>query len=243
MPRAKVDRHTAGTATPAPAPSLRDETKAMYRRAVLTAAEIVLAEHGVEGARIQDIAKLARVSVGTVYNHFAQKEDIVSALLADREREFLDTVQVRPEDPPGFEGRFRARFERILQLIIKHRAFFTFALYEGLLESEPIGARSAVARSRGGGRDRFCDASVELLKQGMDEGVVDRQEPMLLQRFMAGALRDVMLGALHDPDGDPVAQGRIALDLCLRAIRPVGGKQSPSAPAREPGKPSRRAKP
>lgn len=243
MPRAKVDRHAARTAAPAATPSLRDETRAMYRRAVLAAAEVVLAEHGVEGARIQDIAKLARVSVGTVYNHFTQKEDIVSALLAEREREFMDLLQVRPEDPPGFEGRFRARFERMLQLIIKHKAFFTFALYEGLLESEPIGARSAVARRGGAGRDRFCDASVELLRQGMEEGVVERQDPMLLQRFMAGALRDVMLGALHDPDGDPVAQGRIALDLCLRAIRPVGGTQSASGPAREPGKGSRRAKP
>ena len=65
-------------------PRRRDEARALFRNAILDAAEAVFAERGFHGARIQDIAERARIAVGTVYNHFADKDEVLSALLDDR---------------------------------------------------------------------------------------------------------------------------------------------------------------
>lgn len=57
-------------------PSKRERT----RRQLLQAAVEVLSARGVAGAGIQEIARVAGVAPGTVYNHFATREEIISAL-------------------------------------------------------------------------------------------------------------------------------------------------------------------
>src|SRR5262249_11395598 len=74
---------TLAKAKKGPAPRRREEARALFRNAILEAAEEVFAERGFHGARIQDIAARARLAVGTVYNHFGQKEDVLRALLEE----------------------------------------------------------------------------------------------------------------------------------------------------------------
>jgi len=66
--------------------SPRHRARTMFREAILEAAEEELAASGFHGARIQDIAKRAGVAVGTFYNHFETKEDVLLALLDFRMR-------------------------------------------------------------------------------------------------------------------------------------------------------------
>ena len=53
------------------------------RERVLTAAQVVFAEHGRE-AQMDDVARRAGVGVGTVYRHFPTKEALIEALAVDR---------------------------------------------------------------------------------------------------------------------------------------------------------------
>ncbi len=53
------------------------------RDAILVAAKKLFAERGLE-AQMPDIAKAAKVGVGTVYRHFPTKDDLIEALVADR---------------------------------------------------------------------------------------------------------------------------------------------------------------
>ena len=237
MARARAKRSpTASPPIRPSAPTLRDEAKAMFRQAVLNAAEEIFATEGVHRARIQDIAKQARVSVGTIYNHFAQKEDIVAALFAEREREILDAFIMHPDDPPDFVGGFRARNERVLALFTKHQAFFRFALYEGLLESDLVPKGSVFSGHEAAYEKRFPGLMEAHLAQGIAEGVVEQQDPRRLKRFIAGALRGVMLAALRDPELDPVEEGRFAYEMCLRAIRPACAPAVPPPPLHPPRK-------
>src|SRR5690349_23270979 len=70
------------------------------REKVLAAARVVFAEHGAE-AQMDDVARRAKVGVGTVYRHFPTKEALLTALsqdtfarIAERARGLLDL-----EDP------------------------------------------------------------------------------------------------------------------------------------------------
>src|SRR3954454_5960981 len=93
----------------APASRVRDEARALYRKAILDAAEEVFSERGVAAARVQDIAARARLAVGTIYNHFEQKEDVLLALLSERTMGFLVAFGAAKGDPPVFAERLVAR--------------------------------------------------------------------------------------------------------------------------------------
>jgi AcrR family transcriptional regulator len=85
------------------------------REAVIAAAKRLFADQGLD-AQMPEVAKAAKVGVGTVYRHFPTKDDLIAALVAERferlaqkARESLDT-----EDP--WEGiadfiRFSAQIQ------------------------------------------------------------------------------------------------------------------------------------
>src|SRR5271169_3535193 len=93
-------------------PRRRDEARALFHNAILDAAEVVFAERGFHGARIQDIAKRARIAVGTVYNHFEDKDAVLAALLEQRAEEMASQLRPRRDDARTFTLRLRARVAR-----------------------------------------------------------------------------------------------------------------------------------
>src|SRR5580704_891978 len=99
------------------APRRRDEARALFRNAILEAAEAVFAERGFHRARIQDVAARARIGVGTVYNHFDEKEDLLRALLEERMEGLVAELDRRKEDPSDFERGLVARIERTLHYV------------------------------------------------------------------------------------------------------------------------------
>jgi len=65
-------------------PSLRDEQKALTRRRLIDAGEVVFARRGFHGASVEEIAREAGASTGALYSNFAGKEDLFLALFEER---------------------------------------------------------------------------------------------------------------------------------------------------------------
>jgi AcrR family transcriptional regulator len=68
------------------------------RERVLTAAQQLVSESGVETVEIREVARAAGVGVGTVYRRFGDKAGLVASLLDERERVFQDRLLTGP--PP-----------------------------------------------------------------------------------------------------------------------------------------------
>jgi len=86
----------AGEPGLAPPPGLRDRKKARTRLAISDVATRLFAEHGFEHVTVAQIAAAADVSIKTVFNYFASKED----LFFDRADELAEglerTIAERP---------------------------------------------------------------------------------------------------------------------------------------------------
>jgi AcrR family transcriptional regulator len=83
------------------------------RERILEAARIVFAEQGGE-AQIDDIARAARVGVGTVYRHFPHKDALLGELVNQKFRGFADNAEraMEVEDPwEAFAGLLRTNAE------------------------------------------------------------------------------------------------------------------------------------
>ncbi len=63
--------------------SVREESRAVYRQAIIDASIRVFGATGFRDAKIADIAAEAGVATGTLYNYFASKEEIFSSILED----------------------------------------------------------------------------------------------------------------------------------------------------------------
>ena len=88
---------------PAKSPSLDRVLRADARRnreAVIAAAKKLFADQGLD-AQMPDVAKAAKVGVGTVYRHFPTKEDLIAALAAERFERLAEKARegIEAEDP------------------------------------------------------------------------------------------------------------------------------------------------
>lgn len=81
----------------------RDREKT--RQQLLEAAFAEFAEHGVAGARMDRIAKLAGCSAGLAYTYFSSKDDLFDAVYNTVIMSSLDQAPITPEDLPGYAGR------------------------------------------------------------------------------------------------------------------------------------------
>src|SRR3954465_13661350 len=85
------------------------------REAVIVAAKKLFADQGLD-AQIPDVARAAKVGVGTVYRHFPTKDDLIAALAVERFERLAEKARegIEAEDP--WEGlcdfiRFAARLQ------------------------------------------------------------------------------------------------------------------------------------
>jgi AcrR family transcriptional regulator len=127
------------------------------REAVIRAAKKLFADQGLD-AQMPDVAKAAKVGVGTVYRHFPTKDDLIAALAADRFERLAEKAQESLEADDPWESlcefiRFAARLQ---------------AEDRGLCEV--MGSRPEVMNEAAlaVGLDRLCDRLVKRAQRSGD---------------------------------------------------------------------------
>src|ERR671937_1839664 len=85
------------------------------REAVIAAAKKLFADQGLD-AQMPDVAKAAKVGVGTVYRHFPTKDDLIAALVAERFERLAQKAREALEAEDAWQGladfiRFSAQIQ------------------------------------------------------------------------------------------------------------------------------------
>ncbi|MGX5666522.1 TetR/AcrR family transcriptional regulator [Rhizobium daejeonense] len=92
---------------------LRARQKADRNRRILESATTLFREQGYDAARIEDIAEMAEVSVGTLYNYYQNKGDILVATVSMEVTEVLEAGESIVANPPlNVEEALRALIEQ-----------------------------------------------------------------------------------------------------------------------------------
>ena len=71
------------------------------RNRVLDAATELVFQHGVAGTTLDDVRAAANVSKGQLYHYFADKDDLVHAVIDRTVEQVLDAQPALPTSPPG----------------------------------------------------------------------------------------------------------------------------------------------
>lgn len=180
-----------------PTPPVRSDARANRRR-ILAAADRVYAQEGVD-VTLDRIAQAAGVGVGTVYRNFANKAELVDAVLHDRLDGMLDLADACAADDDARAGLFRflrtvsgwIRESVAMGQLLDGRADHRSRLLEARAEFAPW-VEALITRAREAGQIR-ADFSVQDLPmiftmlgavqertKDVDAGQVDRYLGMLL---------------------------------------------------------------
>ena len=167
------------------------------RAEIVAAARDLMRDRGYAGTSMKDVAEQVGLLKGSLYSHFASKEELVPEVLS------LTFNEIFSEMEPS--GDWRADYEAVLDLLIamltEHRRCIGLHLAYGLDETSPV-LQEAVGTF-------FLDIQAffrDLIQQGVD---ITLAEPLALDTMTAVEGATLWL-ALYG-NADPIQDARSAL--------------------------------
>lgn len=200
-----------------PAPSsLRERFRETTVQAILAAAEEVFADAGLHAAHMGEIAARAGVSVGTLYNHFADREALLGGLAAARFAEMLAHMDAVLEQSAG--QPFRQRLEGLVGAMLsqweQHRKFKQI-----VLQSETGNYQRTFPTADGTMRDKMREiySRIEqVTSQGVRENGIRPDMAALAPFFLMGMIRSLFVRSLIVEEAD--AGAAVAAEPLLSAF-------------------------
>jgi AcrR family transcriptional regulator len=181
------------------AQSLRERFRETTVQAVLSAAEEVFADAGLHAAHMGEIATRAGVSVGTLYNHFADREALLAGLMEARFAEMLADMDAALRASAG--SPFRERLRRLLVAKLgywdRHRKFVQIVLQGETGRYQQTFPQACVKLKT---KMREIHARAEkVMVQGVKEKAIRPELADLASFFLIGmmralVIRDLVLG-------------------------------------------------
>jgi len=166
-------------------PTLRERIRQATASAILEAAEQVFAEQGLEAGRMNDIAARAGVAVGTLYNHFEDRDALFTGLLLKRKLEMVEMLDGVLEQPGlDFRTSLEQVFDGFLAYMERHRGFYE--LYMQCEVAPKLANNTDVARE-------FYVRMEKLVRRGLKEKALRPSGTHLYPALLMGTIRALFL--------------------------------------------------
>ena len=185
--------------------TLRQRFRSATREAILEAAAAVFSAGGA-APRMEDIAAEAGIAVGTVYNYFADRTALMSALLETRTRALLEALDAAPAGAAATAAArapaaaFQIELEHFVTALAGHLDA-NRALFSALLDEERhhgIDARAATRRRTL--LEQLLRRAEQLIASGMSSGALRKGDPAVYAALLVGMVRGMATSALTRDD-------------------------------------------
>jgi AcrR family transcriptional regulator len=190
--------------------------RATTLQAILDAAESVFAAEGLHAAHMGDIAARAGVSVGTLYNHFADRPALLAGLLEARRGAMLTRIDetLRAVADKPFREKLRALLAALLAHAQGHQRFFQILLQSEVGRYQQTFPSACLTQSE---TMREIYRRIEkLMKQGVRDKVLRPKIADLAPLLFLGMVRTLAIRAVVlKVDGDFVGETDRLLDFFL----------------------------
>lgn len=179
------------------AQSLRARFRATVTEAILDAAEELAADVGVHGTNLQAVAKRAGVAVGTIYNHFEDRNELFEELFARRREELLTTLDAAAKRVAGsgFDTQLEAYVRTAFSYFDTRRAFLRLAL-DGRA-GKPALTKGADAAP--GSMEQLTVRAERIVRVGLKEKRLRADAAALAPHFLTASVRAVLIARVDSP--------------------------------------------
>lgn len=194
----------------------------------------VIAEAGFARASVGQLARRAGVSKGVVTYHFAAKDELIRAVIADVIASMAEYLEPRllAAEPARFPERFIAAYVTAWAGYYRSHARQVLALvriFDGFRDE------SGRPDPGFGGRAGEVAAIERVLRAGQDLGRLGSFDPHVMAAVIKVAVEDLLTQFVNDPDLDLEGHAAQLVTLFERATRPDPADRHPAG--RSPGLP------
>jgi len=179
---------------------LREKLRGATATAILEAGEAVFAQQGLHTARMDTIAEHAGVAVGTLYNYFADRDAIVTALIDMRRAELLGRLDQSLETTASLP--FRQQLEGFVMAVFQHmKSHKSFLAI--LMEAENANIASAKPKQA---IRALLDRCERIVSRGVKSGALKDEADIDYAAMLQGVVRAAFTQGRHF--GKPVIPSR-----------------------------------
>ena len=157
--------------TPTHALSLKEKQRKEREALILQAAEEVLLEKGYHAMSMDEIAARVGVAKGTLYLHFARKDDLVYRLFEDDMERVLQLIEHTTTMEGDAKTKLAAIFGSLYESFFDQHGQLLYTLYNS------IEVNDALREKQLGVMRQMADIVVGLLDEGKASGVFDTSLP------------------------------------------------------------------
>jgi AcrR family transcriptional regulator len=194
---------------------VRDERA---RAAILAAGRDVVRDSGLTGAAIAAVAARAGVAVGTVYRHFASRDDLITEIVRQTcDHELAAVAAVATSDHPP-EHRLAEAVE-----LFAARALASGRLAYSMI-AEP--ATEAAEALRLVIRAELAELFTSIVADGVATGAFEPQDPATSGTAVVGAVSEVLIGPLARPRLTADERATLLDHLTRFTMRAVGARSA-----------------
>ena len=160
---------------------MREARREMYRALILEAAERIFADAGFEGAKMQDVASAAGISLGTLYGIFEGKLELFTAIHEGRGRELIERAS-RMTLPVGDPlEAMRVGVQTYIEFLAERPNYLRIHLFEG--DAWALGGSTRTEEQRRQ-MELGIQLFVEVYRRGVAAGIFHDEDPELMGRLM-----------------------------------------------------------
>jgi len=167
------------------------------RRLIALSCKELLLKHGIKNLTVSQIAKVAGIGKGTIYEYFANKDEIVFEIITIFINQFQqDLARVVADDTLSS----REKLEYFMLLVFSNNYNKEFAIYQEFLSIALSGAPSGIVEFRNHCRDGFEGVLHKIIEQGIENKELQQNAKMLIpmiRYFHTGLIVDVALGQVE----------------------------------------------
>lgn len=218
-------------------PKLKPEEIALRRREIVEAARRCFIRSGFHQTTTDEICREANITPGGLYHYFANKDELIKAVIQYAAAGALQQVHEAAETEPDPRSALR-----------KMGAVFLEAFYEPDFDNIArldLETWSEALRNPGllgiiqEGRATTLDSLAEVIREGIRRGdLTDKVDPVALATLFASIITGLRLGRLLGPDDVDPGKVMEALGILVRGELITGPAAAPAS-APSPDGPSR----
>jgi len=167
------------------------------RRLIALSCKELLLKHGIKNLTVSQIAKVAGIGKGTIYEYFANKDEIVFEIITIFINQFQQDLAAVVADDALCS---REKLEYFMLLVFSNNYNKEFAIYQEFLSIALSGAPSGIVEFRNNCRDGFERVLHKIIEQGIENKELQQNAKLLIpmiRYFHTGLIVDVALGQVE----------------------------------------------
>ncbi|NLW44599.1 MAG: TetR/AcrR family transcriptional regulator [Syntrophomonadaceae bacterium] len=183
------------------------------RERILEAAQTVFARKGYYQAKIEEIAELAGVGKGTVYEYFVSKEELYKEMFKVILNRYTEYVMVEATPEMTTKEWIRHLLEMHLRYMLENRQHMPTNFGDlGGMDTEILGWMYDM-------RKRSVNRLVPVFQKGIDRGELKGMDPELGANLLIGMMRGVTLPLMVEGTyGEPSQVAEAMTEILFHGI-------------------------